>query len=87
MISTQTQHTVNDTQDVRLVCNARGNPLPEITWSKRHNSSLLNAHDGVLVIKTIKKTDSGEYQCNATNGIGEDAIAIFTVVVNCKFFK
>ncbi|XP_068686464.1 hemicentin-2-like isoform X2 [Montipora foliosa] len=82
VISTQTQHTVNDTQDVRLVCNASGNPLPEITWSKRHNSSLLNAHFGVLVIKTIKKTDSGEYQCNATNGIGEDAIAIFTVVVN-----
>ena len=84
MIKRQDSHTVNETDDLRLVCNVSGNPPPKITWTKRPSLSLLNSTDGVLVVKGAVKADSGYYQCKASNGIGEDAITTSSVMVNCK---
>ena len=79
--------TLKETEDLRLVCIATGNPQPVITWSKlrpiptgRMNDSV----DGVLIVKNVNKTNSGVYQCRASNGIGNDTIALSTVTVNCK---
>ena len=77
---------MNETQELRLVCDAIGNPQPKITWTKKPNSSLLKASSGVLVVKNVTKAYSGQYQCNANNGIGEEAISTFSVTVNCKFY-
>ncbi|XP_068685522.1 hemicentin-1-like isoform X2 [Montipora foliosa] len=84
MIKRQDSQTVNETDDLRLVCNASGNPPPKITWTKRPSPSLLNSTDGVLVVKGAVKADSGYYQCKASNGIGEDAITTSSVMVNYK---
>ncbi|XP_068733686.1 peroxidasin-like isoform X2 [Montipora capricornis] len=84
MIKRQDSQTVNETDDLRLVCIASGNPPPKITWTKRPSPSLLNSTDGVLVVKGAVKADSGYYQCKASNGIGEDAISTSSVMVNYK---
>lgn len=51
-------------------CNATGFPVPQITWSKDGTS--LSAKGPVYVLSTLKPSDSGRYQCIATNVDGVD---------------
>ena len=76
--------TLNETQDMRVVCIASGNPQPVITWSKAPSSKSLSSIDGALTARNVSKTDSGVYQCRASNEIGNDAIVTFSLGVNCK---
>lgn len=77
---------VNETSDLELFCNATGNPLPNITWSKVGNRAVQLSVDEVLKVENISKNESGVYQCRASNGIGGDALASWIVTVNCKLF-
>ena len=81
--TTQSNQTLNESQDLRLKCNASGNPKPEIVWTKSPDSTPLDSVKGVLTIRSINKSDSGLYRCMASNGFGNDTI-ITTVIVNCK---
>ncbi|XP_067052633.1 neural cell adhesion molecule 1-like [Acropora muricata] len=76
--------TLNETQDMRMVCTASGNPQPVITWSRAPSSKSLSSIDGVLTARNVSKTDSGVYQCRASNEIGNDAIVTFSLGVNYK---
>ncbi|CAH3165271.1 unnamed protein product, partial [Porites lobata] len=51
-------------------CNATGFPVPQITWSKDGTS--LSAKGPVYVLPTLEPSDSGRYQCIATNVDGVD---------------
>lgn len=76
--------TANETQDLRLFCNATGNPQPQITWSKGSVRIGKPSIAGVLIVNSVNKTHSGVYQCIASNGISSNAYAWFTVTVNYK---
>ena len=76
--------TVNESSDLELFCNATGNPLPSITWSKRSDPSVNLESDEVLKVKNVSKNNSGVYQCMASNGIGRDVLVSWIVTVNCK---
>ena len=41
--------------------------------------------DGALILNNVNKSDTGVYQCRASNGIGSDAMVSSVVTVNCKF--
>jgi len=79
-----TNKTVNESSDLQLFCNATGNPSPNITWSKVAVPPVQLSLDKVLRVKNTNKTDSGVYQCRASNGIGSDAFASSVVTVRCK---
>ena len=82
--------TVTEGDYVTLSCNATGNPAPNISWTRK--GSPLNAggrisfSDGEkqLTITNVHRTDSGEYQCVATNRVGKDASNAATLNVQCK---
>lgn len=82
-----TNKTVNESSDLELFCNATGNPPPNITWSKVAVPPVQLSFDEVLTVKNTNKTDSGVYQCRASNGIGSDAFASSVVTVRCKLKK
>ena len=84
IISGPINQTVNETRDLRLSCNATGNPQPLITWSKGLVRIGVPLVDDALIVNNVNKSDSGVYQCSASNGIGRDAKASSTVTVNCK---
>lgn len=84
IVSGLANQTLNETQTLRLVCIANGNPKPLIAWSKTNDPTTINSIDDVVTVQNVNKTASGVYQCRASNGIGEDAIALSTVTVNCK---
>ncbi|XP_021050559.1 hemicentin-2 [Mus pahari] len=75
------EHNVLERQEIRLHCEAEGQPPPDITWLK--DGGPLDQHVGphlrfyldgsTLVLKGLRAADSGAYTCVAHNPAGEDA--------------
>ena len=93
MITTQPQDgPVTEGDNVTLSCNASGDPLSTITWTR--NGSVLNssvprislgAESRELTITNISRADSGEYRCVANNSEGTNISHAATLDVQCKF--
>ncbi|KAF8793255.1 Down syndrome cell adhesion molecule like protein [Argiope bruennichi] len=70
-------------ESVTLPCATFGYPTPDVTWRKANDSSpdhwmhlVNNRHirlesNGSLTIINVQNEDSGHYQCQVSNGIGE----------------
>ena len=91
-ITTQPQAgSVTEGDNVTLSCNASGNPVPTISWSR--DGSLVSSGDQrirfeagnrLLTITNVNRTDSGEYLCVADNSEGNDTSNAITLDVKCK---
>ncbi|XP_039453471.1 hemicentin-1-like [Culex pipiens pallens] len=61
---------------VRLECSATGNPMPNITWTRKNNL-LPNGEEqftsSVYVIENMDRHKGGTYICTANNGVGQVA--------------
>ena len=75
-----------------LYCNASGNPVPTITWTRNGSvltSSVLRISFGAesreLTITTVNRTDTGEYRCVANNSVGNVTSNAATLDVKCKY--
>lgn len=80
--NTSTEVTADIRESVNLTCFADGSPLPEIVWYKggqavhadhnvavyRHGQQGLYNDGQLLVIKSLRMKDVGEYTCVARNG-------------------
>nr|XP_020508006.2 LOW QUALITY PROTEIN: immunoglobulin superfamily member 10-like [Labrus bergylta] len=66
-------------ETVTLRCNAKGDPLPGITWISPMNKFISPAvdkyqilDDGTLVVQKVQRFDGGNYTCMARNNAGQD---------------
>ncbi|XP_062416879.1 matrix-remodeling-associated protein 5 [Pungitius pungitius] len=66
-------------ETVTLRCNAKGEPMPIITWISPTNrviSSALDKYqvldDGTLVVQKVQRFDGGNYTCLSRNNAGQD---------------
>ncbi|XP_057580791.1 hemicentin-2 [Hippopotamus amphibius kiboko] len=64
-------------ENASLPCPARGTPPPQVTWRKgpfseplRGRPGLAVLDEGSLFLASVSPTDSGEYECQATNEAG-----------------
>ncbi|XP_030072225.1 immunoglobulin superfamily member 10 [Microcaecilia unicolor] len=83
--------TVMTNSDAFLPCEATGNPLPTIHWTKissetttsksRRGSNLEVFANGTLSIQSISMQDRGQYLCVATNRHGSDHLLVTLSVV------
>ena len=65
--------TVNEGGTASFQCSASGNPEPSVSWSKLNNQSevtQLAVSGGKLELKKVTGSDTGVYQCSATNILG-----------------
>ena len=79
--------TVNEGGTASFQCSASGNPEPAVTWSKLDNQSDIAqsvVSRGKLELKKVIVSDSGMYQCSATNILGNSQ-EVVRLAVNCKF--
>ena len=79
--------TVNESGTASFQCSVSGNPEPAIVWSKWDNMSEVSksvVSRGRLLLKNVNESDSGEYQCSATNILGH-ALTVVQLVVNGEF--
>ncbi|KAM8905630.1 matrix-remodeling-associated protein 5 [Spinachia spinachia] len=66
-------------ETVTLRCNAKGEPLPTITWISPTNRVISPAldkyqvlDDGTLVVQKVQRFDGGNYTCVSRNNAGQD---------------
>ena len=79
----QSRYTVNETNNVTMVCRANGVPTPKIIWKKSGNSKELAYGEQFLIVDT-SGSDDGTYTCTATNDLGQDSREI-TLNVQSKY--
>ena len=84
--------SVTEGDNVTLSCNASGNPVPTISWTR--DGSLVSSGDQrigfeagnrQLTITNVNRADSGEYLCVADNSEGNDTSNATTLDVKCKY--
>ena len=84
--------SVTEGDNVTLSCNASGNPVPTISWTR--DGSLVSSGDQrisfeagnrQLTITNVNRADSGEYLCVADNSEGNDTSNAITLDVKCKY--
>ena len=93
LITTQPQGgLVYEGGNVTLSCNASGNPVPTIKWTRNGSvltSSVLRISFGAesreLTITIVNRTDMGEYRCVANNSVGNVTSDAATLDVQCEY--
>ena len=95
-ISMDTAVEINEGANITLTCEAIGDPIPTLMWSRTEhlsnrvamsNYAVLTENDSVSVNLTIinaTREDTGEYVCIVNNCVSNDSRSI-KIVVNCKF--
>ena len=77
-------------ESLSVSCMATGDPQPRIWWSKVVDTTLQRlvtpADPNMLELRSLDKTDTGEYVCQARNKIGTAEANIF-LHVKCKCFS
>ena len=76
--------TVNEGGSASFHCSVSGSPNPVIVWSKTNRqSSRSMVSGGKLLLKNVRGSDSGTYNCSAVNKLGQ-AQALVQLIVNGK---
>ena len=79
--------TVNEGGTASFQCSASGNPEPALMWSNLDNQSKISqsaVSGGELELKHVTGSDTGLYQCSATNILG-DSRKVVRLTVNGTF--
>ena len=75
-------------QNYTLLCNASGDPHPNITWTKDGVPASQFSFSGYsLQLVDVQREDAGSYTCTASNGFGDNVTAISIVNIRCKYLK
>lgn len=74
--------SVIETNSITLFCNASGNPIPNITWTKIDDAGF-KYDGGELTINDTNTNNTGVYSCTASNGIRGNASSFTSVNVQC----
>lgn len=83
--------TKKEGDNATLICNAMGNPVPKISWNKgglplSNNSRVIFSMDKKqMTITNMKRVDSGQYGCVATNSLGNDTSNPAYLGVQCRW--
>ena len=81
--------TVREESNMQLLCEATGQPPPNITWTRvledDSNSEVLH-YGSTWDFPNINRTAFGTYRCTAYNIIGNPVRREVKVNVTCKYF-
>ena len=71
---------------VTLECKANGNPSPTIVWTRRtmESDQPKRQKGTTYLLGSVSRHDSGDYQCEARNGVGQPAVENIYLQVLCK---
>ena len=73
--------TITEAGSVTLSCNATGIPSPMVSWIKVDGGERFNRSE--LMFTNIKRNETGEYRCEASNECGNASEAAW-IFVQCK---
>ena len=70
-----------ESHSTSLFCNASGTPQPTVFWINAASGQRTNS--SVLEFANIKRSEAGEYRCEASNECGS-ASEVVNITVQCK---
>ena len=70
---------------VSIKCVARGNPRPEVSWSKVNEVDVVGRGE-IMELSQVTRHHEGVYQCSASNGVGKTATSQIHLRVLCKLY-
>ncbi|KAG6934219.1 vascular cell adhesion molecule 1 [Chelydra serpentina] len=75
--SIQPSTTVQEGDNVTILCSAESNPAARIVLKRKSNSedTVLYSEDGVVHISSVTFLNAGNYECEAENALGESKMA------------
>ena len=73
---------VTEGSPVLLICKATGSPPPNVTWTALSSGEVYNG--GQLRIKSVQRSDAGNYECSVNNGISRPVKDTAFLNVYCK---
>ena len=84
--------TENEGSTAIFSCDANGKPPPFFFWTKNGHELNTSLDDRIkfskdkktLIIKNLKRADSGNYGCKATNDVKSVDSKLATLTVQCK---
>ncbi|XP_033745702.1 neuroglian-like [Pecten maximus] len=69
-------------ETAKFMCIFAGNPTPNITWKHRGIPLAKTGHE--LVIKNLKYSDQGDYECKGQNKLSKGITVTFSLTVQSK---
>ena len=75
-------YTVNESNNITMVCGADVVPRPTITWKKMSSGRIVGEGEEFHIV-AASKTDDGVYICFAQNELGDDSKGV-TLQVQSK---
>ena len=75
-------NTVTEGDTYNLSCEVSGYPMPTVTWIKESNDQ--RSDGNILNFTNIKRSDSGDYRCEAENRCGKE-VKNASINVFCKY--
>ena len=82
---------VQERDNLRLRCQAAGEPTPIVTWSRVDGMAIATGQwkdvvvvNAILNLTYIRRDHTGQYKCDAYNGVGPSVTKTFQVEVHCK---
>ena len=67
-----------------IFCNATGNPKPNITWTKRGNSTVLSTSENLKLTKLKREESGAVFNCIVQNHHGSSETSV-TISVLCGY--
>ena len=75
-------YTVNETNNIAMVCGADGVPRLTITWKKMSSGKIVGRGEEFHIV-AASEIDDGVYICSAQNELGDDSKGV-TLQVQSK---
>ena len=82
-------HAIEGSDVTLPTCRVTGHPTPVVTWSKsfgRLPQGRAKSNNSVLTLRDVRKSDSADYVCTATNMLGKVVQKTLLVVVSLPQF-
>ena len=67
-----------------LHCQAKGNPMPSLTWQAVQNKHVTLLSNGSLFISSAVKQDAGTFRCIANNVAGSVSVTAVVAIYGEK---
>ena len=68
---------------MNVSCNATGNPDPVVKWVRSGQEKNAGSKTALITFGAIKRSDGGNYICEASNSVGRTNVTV-TLVVHCE---
>ena len=85
LVGTPSKDVEEGRDSVELRCEADANPHANIVWRRSGKAEILSL-ESTLVLRPVRRSDSGTYTCQARNIVGASQPLTIHLDVKCKYF-